>query len=42
MKTQDLPVPQILLPSMETLWWDQTFQRTLGRGNEYAQYENIF
>ncbi|KAL8872975.1 MAG: hypothetical protein Q9198_007107, partial [Flavoplaca austrocitrina] len=42
MKIQDLPVPQILLPSMETLWWDRTFQRTLDRGNKYAQYDNIF
>ncbi|CAL8581603.1 hypothetical protein XPA_007292 [Xanthoria parietina] len=34
--------PNVLLPFMETLWWDPSFQRALKRGHEYVQYDNIY
>lgn len=37
----DDPFPQQCLVAMKGLWKDDSVQRTIGRGNEYALHDNI-
>ena len=37
----DDPFPQQCLVAMKGLWKDDSVQKTIGRGNEYALHDNI-
>lgn len=37
----DDPFPQQCLGAMKGLWMDESVQKTIGRGNEYALHDNI-
>ncbi|KAI4271420.1 MAG: hypothetical protein LQ337_006014 [Flavoplaca oasis] len=34
--------PEVLLPYMEKLWRDPTFQKVLSLGHEYVQFDNVY